>query len=221
MLIVPPLHVIFACDGVLIDSTWIIADCITEALAEIGLTLEPLEVRQRYAELPVSAVAGQAEAETGAPVPEGWAEQLAAEIQTRVKFRGRPVQHVADAVRKIQAKGVRTSVWSPAPPERITVPLGMTGLLYLFNPRLYSAGILERDDACPEILALTARISGIVPNRTVVVDSTVAGVAAAVAAGMTPFAYVGDRSTDAAGLAGAGATLVKDMRELPKALKLG
>jgi beta-phosphoglucomutase-like phosphatase (HAD superfamily) len=51
------------------------------------------------------------------------------------------------------------------------------------------------------------------PRRTAVLEDSVHGVAAGVAAGMTVFGYAGGLA-DAAGLAAAGAVLFEEMAEL-------
>jgi beta-phosphoglucomutase-like phosphatase (HAD superfamily) len=59
---------------------------------------------------------------------------------------------------------------------------------------------------------------GASPETTAVVEDTVTGVRAAVAAGMRAFAYAAAPHADRAGLAALGAILFDDMRALPSLL---
>ena len=61
---------------------------------------------------------------------------------------------------------------------------------------------------------------GAEPRRTAVVEDSVHGVAAGVAAGMAVFAYAGG-VTPAGRLARAGVTVFDDMRDLPQLIGIG
>ncbi len=220
MLQIPARHVIFDLDGVLVDNAWVIAGCQAEALAALGIVLELAEVRRRYGGLSPAAMAGPVAAELGRPLPNGWVSQLEEAKGQWVKNNARAVVNAAQTVRLLQAKGVRTTAVSRAPLDQITVPLGMTGLLGLFTPRLYSAAMLERDDHHPGLYDLASRQSGIVRNQTAVVTSAPAAVRAAVATDLAVFALGMDPDVDEAALKAAGATLFYDLRALPRLLRL-
>lgn len=216
----PPLHVIFDCDGVLVDSEPIANACLADALAAQGLTLEVAEVRRRYVGLSMASVIAAVEAELGRKLPEGWESALQAETFDRLRERVRPVPHVREAVEAIIARGVRVSVASSGSQKKMVLTLGTTGLLGLFNPRLLSADQVARGKPFPDLFETAARLSGIVPQNTVVIEDSVPGAQAGAAAHIRVFGYTGDPMSDAAGLKAAGATLFDDMRKLPGLLGL-
>ena len=100
--------------------------------------------------------------------------------------------HAGEALRALTQRKARLSVASPAPLDRITVALGVTGLLKFVTPRLFSAGMFERDVHLPELFGFAMRVSGIVPHRTVAVVDSVAGAEAARAAGASAFGFTAD-----------------------------
>ncbi|MFT3811247.1 MAG: HAD family phosphatase [Micropepsaceae bacterium] len=216
----PPHHVIFDCDGVLVDSEPIANACLTAALAGQGLTLEVAEVRRRYVGLSMASMMAAVEAELGRALPEGWLEQLQAETFRELRERVKPVPHVKGAVETMLEQGVRVSVASSGSVKKMTLTLGQSGLLGLFNPRLFSADQVARGKPHPDLFQMVARLSGIVPQNTVVIEDSIYGVQAAVAAGIRVMGYAGDPMTDAAALQEAGAIVFKDMRKLPALLGL-
>ncbi len=216
----PPQHVIFDCDGVLVDSEPIANACLAAALAAEGLVLEVAEVRRRFVGLSMASVVSAVEAELGRPLPAGWLDTLQAETFRMLREHVKPVPHVRAAVEAIIAKGVRVSVASSGSLKKVTLTLGTTGLLGLFHPRLMSAEQVKRGKPFPDLFEATARLSGIVPQNTVVIEDSVPGAQAAVAAHIRVFGYAGDPMSDAEGLKAAGAVVFDDMRKLPKLLGL-
>ena len=216
----PPQHVIFDCDGVLVDSEPIANACLASALAAQGLVLEVSEVRRRYVGLSMASVVSAVEAELGKPLPEGWLDGLQAETFRQLREFVKPVAYVGAAVEAIIEKGVRVSVASSGSVRKMTLTLGHSGLLGLFHPRLYTAEQVLRGKPYPDLFEMVVRISGIVPANTAIVEDSLYGVQAAVAAGVKVFGYAGDPMTDAAALEAAGATVFTDMRQLPGLLGL-
>ncbi len=216
----PPLHVIFDCDGVLVDSEPIANACLAAALAAEGLMLEVAEVRRRYVGLSMKSAIARIEAELGHPLPEGWEAALQDETFRQLRAQVRAVPHVAAAVEAIKEKGVLVSVASSGSVRKMTLTLGTSGLLSLFHPRLMTADQVERGKPFPDLFQMTARLAGIVPEQTVVVEDSLPGVQAAVAAHMRVFGYAGDPMTDGAALQAAGAVVFTDMRDLPMLLGL-
>lgn len=216
----PPQHVIFDCDGVLVDSEPVANACLAAALAREGLKLDVAEVRRRFVGLSMASVVASVEAELGRPLPGGWLDALQDETFRHLREWVKPVPHVREAVETMVQQGVRVSVASSGSVKKMTLTLGHSGLLDLFNPRLFSADQVQRGKPHPDLFQMVSRLSGIVPQNTVVIEDSVYGVQGAVAANIRVFGFAGDPMTDAAGLAAAGATVFTDMRKLPGLLGL-
>jgi HAD superfamily hydrolase (TIGR01509 family) len=220
MLTQPPLLVIFDCDGVLVNSEPIANEALREALATEGIELDIAEVRRRYVGLSMKSVVALIEMELGRALRPGWLDELQAFTFARLRTLVKPIPYVREAVERIHAAGIKTCVASSGSIAKMTLTLGTTGLLPLFNPRLFSSMSLVRGKPHPDLFQWAGRTAGIVPNRTVVIEDAIPGVQAARAANMTVFGYAGDPFTDAEALKSEGATVFPDMRKLPELLHL-
>jgi beta-phosphoglucomutase-like phosphatase (HAD superfamily) len=98
--------------------------------------------------------------------------------------------------------------------------LGLAGLLSYFEHALFSAEQVGRGKPAPDLFLFAAERMGVTPSKCVVIEDSVPGVHAGIAAGMPVLAYAGDPLSDRAGLISAGASIFHDMSELPKLLEL-
>lgn len=92
--------------------------------------------------------------------------------------------------------------------------LGMTGLLPLVEDVLFSAEEVRAGKPAPDLFLHAASRMGHEPSRCLVIEDSVPGVQAAVAAGMPVIGYAGDPYTDAAALESEGARIVHAMDEV-------
>jgi len=205
--------VIFDCDGVLVDSEPIANRVFSEMLGEIGLPMSYDETVRTFVGRSMSACLDIVEERLGRPAPAGVADAFHA--RTVAAFEGalRPVPHVETALEALAAAGVPVCVASSGTHEKMRATLGMTGLLGRLDGRLFSATEVPRGKPFPDVFLHAAACSGAHPSRSAVVEDTVLGVTAAVAAGMATFGYA--RLTDAESLRAAGARVFTDMRDLP------
>ena len=79
---------------------------------------------------------------------------------------------------------------------------------------MFSATDVAHGKPAPDLFLLAAETLGAAPARCAVVEDSVYGIEAALAAGMRPFAYAGG-VTPAERLARPGVVVFDDMRELP------
>ncbi|MCP3980940.1 MAG: HAD family hydrolase [bacterium] len=202
--------VVFDCDGVLVDSEPLANREFTRALNEIGLEIEFDEVCREFIGRSMSSCVETVERRLGRPVPQEFLAQL--ERATFEAFRRdlRPVPGVRGVVENLDTP---YCVASSGPTRKIRLTLGLTGLLPLFEGRIFSAADVGRGKPWPDLFLHAAERMGVTPGDCVVVEDSLPGVQAAVAAGMTVLAYA--PRGDASGLAEAGATLFDTMRRLP------
>jgi HAD superfamily hydrolase (TIGR01509 family) len=211
--------ILFDCDGVLVDSEAIA--CRTLA-AEIGAQIPSLDKAAFAAKIfgvTDHDAVRQAEAEYGVRLPDGFADQIAAAIRREVLRSVEPVAGAAEAVGSID---LPMAVVSNSPLERVQMMLDRTGLRRFFDDRLFCAEMVARPKPFPDVYLSAARALGADPARCIAVEDSIAGVTAAVAAGMRVVGFLGgshiqpghgDRLLDA----GAG-TLCTAMSDLNTAL---
>ena len=199
--------VIFDCDGVLIDSELLSVRADLESLAEDGIDLSTEEILDRYTGLSMAAMLGDLEIRHGRPLPD-FARRHQDRLRRLFEADLRPIPGV---IAVLDWLACRSCVASSATPERLHHALSLTGLLDRFDPHVFSATAVARGKPAPDLFLYAAERMGVAPQRCVVIEDSIPGIAAAVAAGMLAIGFTGGshcRPGHAARLAEEGAALV-------------
>jgi HAD superfamily hydrolase (TIGR01509 family) len=210
--------VIFDCDGVLVDSEPIANRIFTGMLAEVGLPMSEDEAMRTFIGHTLASCVAMIGERLGRPAPAGFAEDFQRRlVETfRSELRAVPgIEQVLDALDRDLA--VPYCVASSGSHEKMRTSLGVTGLLPRVAGRIFSASDVERGKPFPDLFLHAARSLGADPGRCAVVEDTTLGARAGVAAGMRVFGFAA--ASDAAGLQALGATVFRDMAELPDLLR--
>ena len=207
--------VIFDCNGVLVDSEPIAAKVLAEAFRQVGVALSIDTMMRRFHGRRPADIFAAVEAATGTSLPPDFSAFVAAETLRRLRAELRPVAHAVHALTWIRGP---KAVASSSPPERIRASLEVTELMRFFEPRLYSASAVRNGKPAPDLFLLAAARNQVEPRDCIVVEDSAPGIAAAVAAGMTPIGFVGGSPRPgrlASELLATGAkSIVADMRAL-------
>jgi HAD superfamily hydrolase (TIGR01509 family) len=127
----------------------------------------------------------------------------------------RALPHVAHALTWVRGP---KAVASSSPHDRLRAGLEAAGLLRFFEARLFSASDVPNGKPAPDLFRFAAGRLQVDPASCIVIEDSVPGVAAAVAAGMTVIGFVGGNPMPgrlAQDLVDAGArTVIADMRVL-------
>ena len=207
--------VIFDCNGVLVDSEPIASAVLAQAFTRAGIPLSADTVARRFHGRRLADIFNAVEAATGKKLPPAFASVVTVETLRRFRTELRALPHVARALTWIRGP---KAVASSSPFDRMRVSLDVAGLLQFFGSRLFSASDVARGKPAPDLFQFAAARMQVNPADCIVVEDSVPGVAAAVAAGMTAIGFVGGSQTPgrlARDLIGAGArTAIADMRAL-------
>lgn len=210
---------IFDCDGVLIDSERLAARACADALAICGVTLSPAEIGERFTGLSFTAMVRQINDMTGAELGEDFARLNRDFLHEAFIRELKPVSGVAAVLAALP--GPRC-VASSSDLERLDLTLGLTGLTPVFAPHIFSATMVARGKPAPDLFLHAARVMAHDPRDCLVIEDSVAGVRAGVAAGMRVVGFTGASHCGpghGASLSRAGAHLIVGaMPELPAAL---
>nr|WP_245272169.1 HAD-IA family hydrolase [Mesorhizobium sp. LSJC285A00] len=122
--------------------------------------------------------------------------------------------YVRDFIEAVRAAGIPYCVATSARISKMHITLGQTGLLPLFEHGMFSSTMVSRGKPFPDLFLHAAKTMGFVPADCIVIEDSVAGTQAGIAAGMRVYSYHGDPYSDRDGLASAGGVLFDDMREL-------
>ena len=204
--------VIFDCDGVLVDSERLAVRTEVEILSELGWQLSESEVIERFVGRSAAHMHESIERHLGRSVD--W--EAAFEPRYREVFERElvAVPGVVDALSRIT---VPVCVASSGSHEKMRFTLGKTGLIDRFDGRIFSVDEVPRGKPAPDVFLFAAQRMGVSPDRCAVVEDSVSGVTAGLAAGMTVFAFAGG-VTGADRLSIGDACVFDDMLDLPAAL---
>lgn len=205
--------VIFDCDGVLIDSERLAVRTERGILANLGWTLTEDEIIERFVGRSTSYMQSEVERQIGRPVD--WGVDFETHYEEVFLAELLPIDGIVDALNEIN---LPTCVASSSGHESLIFKLGLTNLYDRFVGNIFSAEDVEHGKPAPDVFLFAAERMGALPSRCAVIEDSVSGVEAGVAAGMTVFAF-GGGVTKPSLLARDGVTLFMKMSALPSLLR--
>ena len=210
--------VIFDCDGVLIDSELLSVRADRECLAECGIDLLVEEILESYTGISLAGMVADLEERHG-PLPADFADRHRMRLWPLFE---KELQAIPGVTAILDSLTCKSCVASSGRPERLKYALSLVGLYDRFQPNIFSATEVRRGKPAPDLFLYAAERMGVMPERCVVIEDSMPGVTAAVAAGMNVIGFVGAshcRPGDAARLAAQGAiVIIDDMAQLLPAL---
>ncbi|ALM87209.1 HAD family phosphatase [Bordetella sp. N] len=214
--------VLFDCDGVLVDSELITNRTLATMLGEMGWRLSLEETLDIFVGKTVMDEAPRIKAETGHLIDDAWIERFRARRNAALETEMLPIPGAIEAVNAVHAAvNGRIAVASGADSNKLRLMLTKVGLDIPFGDRVVSGQEQPRNKPWPDVYLAAARVLDVDPARCAVVEDSVTGARAGVAAGATVFGYSpgGPAHSDAQDLLDVGvAHVLRDMRELPAVL---
>ena len=181
-----PELVIFDCDGTLVDSEELGTSVLLEMASELSLHLPLRETNLLFRGWQLDRCVAQIETWLGRKLPDDFVAQV--RLRTRSTFEAK-LQPIPGAVELVQALRLPMCVASSGPRDKIELSLSLTGLLPYFKDRIFSGYELGSWKPDPGLFLHAARALGVEPARCAVVEDSLVGVQAGIAAGMQVFAY--------------------------------
>lgn len=205
--------VIFDCDGVLVDSERLTVGVEARVLTELGWPLTADEVVERWMGRTSAHQLDEIERRLGTVAMREYDERSTAEVLQAFAAELRSIDGVEELLDHLERCGLPVCVASSGSHERMRHTLGLTGLHDRFDGRIFSATEVAHGKPAPDLFLHAAAWMGVEPTECVVIEDSVYGVRAAVAAGMTVYGYAGGLTSRAA-LAADGAILFDTMHDL-------
>jgi HAD superfamily hydrolase (TIGR01509 family) len=181
-------RLIFDCDGVLVDSELIVARTAAEFFRENGIAISADDIVTRFAGVGAQRVTEILAAEAGVVAAAAMTEARGRRILATLEAELAAIPGVESV---LAATPLMKCVASSSHPDRIRRSLEITGLARFFNDALFSATQVARGKPAPDLFLFAAARMGADPTRCIVVEDSVVGVAAGVAAGMTIIGFTG------------------------------
>jgi HAD superfamily hydrolase (TIGR01509 family) len=207
---------IFDCDGVLVDSEFLANELLAEMMTELGHVMTGAQAIPIFTGRSVTDVLALAEGILGRTIPRAVGERYALLLEDRLRSELKPIPGAREAVAALRC---RRCVASSSSLKRIRLSLEVTGLAPFFAENIFSATQVAHGKPAPDLYLLAARTMAVAPERCLVVEDSIAGVTAAVSAGMTVIGFTGGAHATpdlAQKLKGAGAeSILSAMSDLP------
>ena len=211
-----PFLVIFDCDGVLVDSEVISIGIDQSLLAELGWNISQNEIVSRFVGRSHEHFIKVVEEHIGRKLPDDWDLHYQHIYREALTRNLQPIQGITDALDLITNP---TCVASNGSHEKMRFTLGLTGFLPRFEGRIFSASDVSHGKPAPDLFLHASKVLGFTPEQCLVVEDSVAGVEAALAAEMKVIAYAGG-VTPRHQLIRDGVIVIAEMSELPLAIHL-
>lgn len=200
--------VIFDCDGVLIDSETLASRIDAEELTRIGYPTSYSDVVLRFTGLSLATMRKMIEEDWGRALP----DDFDTIVHSRIEESYRTELQAIDGIdRLLHQLPLPRCVASSSAPDKLRLGLELTGLWPHFEPNVFSTVMVKAGKPAPDLFLYAAAQMGTEPVRCVVVEDSIAGVKAGVAAGMTVVGFTaGGHCLEDHGqrLLSAGATVV-------------
>jgi HAD superfamily hydrolase (TIGR01509 family) len=183
-----PELVIFDCDGVLVDSEVIACRADSACLAGLGIMISPEEIMHRYLGISAETMCRDIEQRYGLALPPDFVATLHQHVANVFNAELASIPGVEILLQKLP---YRHCVASSSAPERLRHSLSVAGLLGYFEPNIFSAKQVARGKPAPDLFLFAANAMQVPPSECLVIEDSVPGVQAAVAAGMHAIGFTG------------------------------
>lgn len=180
--------VIFDCDGVLVDSEVISARQLIAELAGYGVAIDMAFVTRQFLGRSYPTVLREVRETFGVILPDrfeaDYRARLLAAFRTDLRVMPGVVQAIAALTRPY-------CLATSSSPERLATSLALTGLTSAFSGRGFTASEVLHGKPAPDLFLHAARRMGADPARCLVIEDSLTGIRAGLAAGMQVWRFTG------------------------------
>lgn len=179
---------IFDCDGVLVDSEWLVARIEVETRAEFGQHISIEEYIHRYVGL---STRSPEYLESLRSLPPEFRDLMKVRVERAFHEELEAIEGVAVALE--QLKHWPKAIASSSSPHEIEMMLEHVGLLHHFAGNIFSVSMVARPKPAPDVYLHAAEQNNVLPAQCLVIEDSVVGATAALGAGMTVWGFTGAR----------------------------
>jgi HAD superfamily hydrolase (TIGR01509 family) len=180
--------IIFDCDGVVVDSEILACGCLLTLLRQHEVEIDLAEVYQRFLGRNFQTVSDQYLLWRGEPVPGDFRAKWEAAIRLAYSASLHATPGIADLLATLK---MPFCLASSSDLDRVTLSLSLAKLSDFFDGTVFTSQMVKRGKPAPDLFLHAAAVMGVPPERALVIEDSVSGVAAGKAAGMTVWGFVG------------------------------
>jgi beta-phosphoglucomutase-like phosphatase (HAD superfamily) len=213
--------VIFDCDGVLIDSEALCDRVVSAELTRQGWDLPATDCHRLFLGLTFADIQQAAETHLGRTLGTDWVDHVVQCVTKVMADEGDTIPGAREALQATAALGLPFRIASNSSRPEMAAKFARAGLSGLVEGRIHSAYDLivrgKRGKPDPDLFLEAAAAENVPPAACLVIEDSLAGVRAAVAAGMMCLGF--SPENDGAHLRQAGAIPFASMFALPGLLR--
>ncbi|MCD5314286.1 HAD family phosphatase [Kineosporia babensis] len=182
--------VLFDCDGVLVDSEQITNGVLRQMLHELGWPISAVECFGRFVGRSLKDEFGVIEENTGFRPDLDWLAEFRRRRDAELAISLEEIPGAGAAARELSAvlEG-KVACASGADRGKVEMQLARVELLDLFAGKVFSGEEMPRSKPAPDVYLAAAAALEVDPARSAVIEDTISGTQAGVAAGATVFGY--------------------------------
>ncbi|MDY0029288.1 MAG: HAD-IA family hydrolase [Pseudobdellovibrionaceae bacterium] len=177
--------VIFDNDGTLSDSEFLNNKVVSDILMSYGFDkYTPEYCVRELAGKSMPSIKEAIEQEYNTKLPENFIQEFIEQVSQQIPIKLQPVRGAVEAVKEL-AKSYKICVASNGEAENVEACIEKIGLMPVFGrERIFTKSLVARGKPSPDLFLYAAKRMETLPDRAIVIEDTVAGVCAGVAAGM-------------------------------------
>ncbi|TDO99776.1 HAD family hydrolase [Marinomonas balearica] len=177
--------IIFDCDGVIVDTETISNRVMFELLQESDIAVSLETIHKEFTGYTTQHNLDAIEALTHKKVPDHFLSEYKARFQKHIDLYLEPIQGITEVLSKIQTP---IAMATNATRKEMDYKLNKIGLIEKFKTRFCVDDVVHGKPA-PDMYVKAAEALNIPPNKCIVIEDSIAGITAGVAAGATVYAY--------------------------------
>ena len=175
--------IIFDFDGVIADSEVLANTVLAEVISELGVPTTLDDALRLYMGKRFQEVIASIEAAVGRSLPAHFSDDFQQRTLSRFRKDLRIVEGARDFIEAFP--DMPRCIASSSSSDRLALCLDVLSLTNFFGSNVFSASQVERGKPHPDIFLHAAKTMAVDPARCIVIEDSVSGVQAGVAAGMT------------------------------------
>jgi len=181
-------HLIFDCDGVLIDSEILASRIILSELKAYDFSMDEMAYSARFSGFLTKDIIKMLKTEFGLPLPDDFQQILHGRMDEAFETILEPVAGMPELIASLP---LPKNVVSNGRGEHVKRALALTGLTSYFGKEIFSVDRVENPKPHPDLYLLALKTIGREAEDAIVVEDSSAGVQAAKAAGLTVIGFAG------------------------------
>ena len=185
--------VIFDFDGVVVDSEVISARMLVAELAEYGVSIDLPYVAQHFLGRSYPVVLEQIRREFTITLPQGFETDYRARLVAAFRDGLRVMPGLTETIEALSVPYVIATSSSPA---RVAQSMEIAGLTRYFEGRITTAAEVTHGKPAPDLPLRAAEKAGIAPENCLLIEDSLAGIRAGLAAGMQVWQFTGGSHFD-------------------------